>query len=281
MWFLLTAIFGVVAYQLAKTKDKKYRPLTLKAGEEVVVRTGPTALQLLDRAVGLGRKPPLPLLRAAYHEATASGNPALVKMVKAVAKSWVAPQEQVGVGQVQPSTEEQSAWTDNPPPDADGDPESWGELANPAQAPAVAVVTTPRCPIDGVDPSKWASFCEALRTRKPAWGSDSHLGAWEHRKTRLRQLGIDPDTLATEDAQYEALCRDISDYNHTCNQLVRDFAGTEVQVADAKHPVTPSGVLGLLKAAGPKGAEGWLRNPGDRTKFPRTTEVFLRCNGTF
>lgn len=166
--------------------------------------------------------------------------------------------------------------------DFDGSPESWGDYANPEQ---VGVPSAPRstqsCPLEGVDPEAWVGFCENLRTRKPAWSSDKHLGAYEHRKTRLRQLGIPEEQLVDQESQYQALCTDIADYFANCSQLIRDWEGKIVNIGGAMHPVTPSGVLALLKAAGPKGAEGWLSSDKDRERFPGTTELFVRCNGRF
>lgn len=273
MFYLFAVLVGFVGFQLGRSKDKNHPPIKLLSAGAVELPPEPpplSFLDVLDRVMGSDRPPSLQLLQAAYQEAVATGNEEMVYVVKDIARNMFPPV---------PAPQEQQ-----PPEDGDevldeenGSAEEWGELANPDVAEPVAKVV----PIDGVDPDSWSTFCEALRTRKPEWSSDNHLGTYEHRKTRLRQLGIDASALNTEQAQYDALCADIADYHRNCNKMVKDFVGSQVEVGGSKHPVTASGVLGLLKAAGPKGAEGWLRNVEDRTRFPRTTEVFLRCNGSF
>lgn len=156
------------------------------------------------------------------------------------------------------------------------------EMANPG--PVAATIRAPAVappPIDGVEPDEWQAFAKALHTKDPTYRSDRHLGAYEHHRQRLRALGIPEAQLATEDGQYQALCSDVADYTKKCKGLISDFTGDAVEVNGQVHPITMSGLLGVLKAAGPAGAEGWLKNPEDRAKFPRTTETFLRTNNCF
>lgn len=276
MWILLVASLCVAAYQLGKTKDPKYAPLQLKSGGPLPGQAN-SALAILDRVIGAGTIPTVGLLRAAFAEAINTGDPAIVEMVR-MASRTLQPGSVATAGE---STSQESVGVGaEVAEEFDGNPDSWGESANPSQmGVSASPPVTSECPLDGVSHSSWLAFCEALRTRKPEWTSNTHHGAWEHRKTRLADLGINADTLSTEKDQYDALCADMEDYY--CRPIVKMFAGSVVDINGSKQVITPSGMLGLLKAAGTKGAEGWLNNPSDRVKFPRTTEVFIRCNGSF
>ncbi len=150
-----------------------------------------------------------------------------------------------------------------------------------SQHKAAPVEKMPTSPIEGVDPGEWSAFAEALHTKDPGFKTERHVGAYEHHRQRLRALGIPDSQLATEDGQYQALCADVTDYTTRCGDLIRNFTGDQVVIDGKPHPVTMSGVLGVLKAAGPQGAAQWLANPDDRTKFPRTTDTFLRTNNCF
>lgn len=147
--------------------------------------------------------------------------------------------------------------------------------------PGTTEVEWGKPPIPGVEESDWRQFVDSLATRDVGYCTDNHVGVFEHNRRRLRQLEIPEDSLADVGTQYEALCRDLSDYYARCAKLIADYTGDVVEVSDSKVPVTLSGVLGLLKSAGPKGAESWLTNEADRKSFPATTETFLRVNGCF
>lgn len=277
-------LVGVITFAGFKLGRSKVKPV--KVGE--YVPSQPLRyLRLLDRTVATGATPSIKLLQFAYQEAVQLGDPSIIEVVRSVARSLLnpAPQEQVGVGQelaVQTDDDER-AWKEPSPEDGDADPESWGELANPSQVPtaAVAPVALTPSPIDTVSQTDWQAFCDVLRTKKPEWSNESHLGAFEHRRTRLRHLGIAEESLSDLASQCKALGSDIAAYYRDCPKLLSAHVGRLVDVNGAKYPITMSGVLGLLKAAGPKGAEGWLQNPEDRKRFPNTTDVFTRCNGRF
>lgn len=277
---LFASFLGFVGFKLGKQKD--FKVLTTK---EPVVGYLPEPkprynhLAVLNKALRAGRQPPFALLQAAYAEAHQLQDVRLVEAVKNVARQYMppAPQEQTQV-----PAEGPPEGLDDTGDEFDGNPESWGEFANPDQegVPSAPRSTPSRaCPLDGVDPACWMEFTEALRTRKPQWASDNHLGAYEHRRSRLKQLGIPETTLADEEGQYQALCADISDYAKS--SLLQKWAGQAIDIDGVNHTITASGVLGLLKAAGPKGAEGWLNSSEDRKRFAGTTDVFVRCNGRF
>lgn len=134
-------------------------------------------------------------------------------------------------------------------------------------------------PLDGVEADDWQSFCKALETQTAGHKSGRYVGRFEQNQTRLRQLGIDTPTTAED--EYKALVLDMSNYWEDETKFIQDSSGEVVALSGQDHPVTPSGILGLLKAAGPQGARSWLGNAEDRERFPRTTETFLRTNGCF
>lgn len=134
-------------------------------------------------------------------------------------------------------------------------------------------------PLDGVEVDDWQSFCSALATKETGHKSDRYVGKYEQNINRLRQLGI--ETPATAEDEYKTLVVDMTNYWDSEQKLIQDSAGEVVTLNGQEHPVTPSGILGLLKAAGPQGARSWLDNEADRGRFPRTTETFLRTNGCF
>ena len=93
--------------------------------------------------------------------------------------------------------------------------------------------------------------------------------------------------IGSPEAQLAALDADMLDaYKHACSSgLVDEYLGTKVELrvsADVRPAeVTLSGVLGVIQAAGLEGAVQWLEQPVDRTRFPNTTQAFLRTNGVF
>lgn len=134
-------------------------------------------------------------------------------------------------------------------------------------------------PLDGVELDDWSEFVQHLATRQTGFKEGRLAGKYEQNVGRLRQLGL--DVPQGDEAEYKALVADMSDYWDSEAKLIRESAGEVVELSGEQHPVTPSGILGLLKAAGPQGARSWLSNEADRTRFPHTTEIFLRTNGCF
>lgn len=134
-------------------------------------------------------------------------------------------------------------------------------------------------PIENIPSDAWADFVSKLRSQKPDFKTDRHIGCYEHSRQRLKQLGIADPT--TEDAQYDALAKDIADHYESSKPLIDEFSGDAVTLEGKEHPITMSGILALLKSGGAKGAEQWLRQPDNRSKYPRQSELFLRANGCF
>ena len=149
-------------------------------------------------------------------------------------------------------------------------------------------VAAPSSPIGGVGADVWAAFVGRVAREPLTFSAPHHVGQFRARRERLRELGIDPATvIGSPEAQLAALDADMRDaYQHAhASGLVDDYLGTTLHATageDAQPTeVTLSGVLGVIQAAGLEGAVQWLEQPADRTRFPHTTQAFLRCNGVF
>jgi hypothetical protein len=137
-------------------------------------------------------------------------------------------------------------------------------------------------PIEGVGPDEWTEFTTQLRTQEPSFKNERAIGAYHHNIDRLTQLGIEPSSLENnESAQLAAISKDIAEYRKSERKLIDDFGGDLIQIEGKTHPITMSGILGVIKAAGPRNARQWFKDPEDRASHPRTTETFLRTNGVF
>ena len=145
-------------------------------------------------------------------------------------------------------------------------------------------------PIDGVAAHAWLAFVGRVSREPPTFAAARHVGQFRQRRERLLELGIDPTTvIGSPEAQLAALDADMRDaYLHARGSgLVDEYLGTELKVSaggtarPTEVTLTLSGVLGVIQAAGLEGAVQWLEQPDDRTRFPHTTQAFLRCNGVF
>jgi hypothetical protein len=147
----------------------------------------------------------------------------------------------------------------------------------------VAIIIGKNSPLQGVSNEDWEEFVSKLRTQDPSFATDKHIGAYHHNRERLSQLGYEDLTKleSDEQAQYQAIEKDMSDCYQRQAKLIRDYCGDVVSIDGNDHPVTASGLLGLMKSAGVKNAESWLANPDERKTFPHTTKMFLQTNGVF
>lgn len=136
-----------------------------------------------------------------------------------------------------------------------------------------------KSPLDGVDDDSWSFFLEALKTQKPDFKSDRHIGSYHQSLERIRQLGLTPPS--NEGEQLQALVTDLEDCRDSGALLLRQWCGDVVNVGGKEVPITESGLLGVMKTAGVAKTEDWLKNPKDRTKFKMTTDTFLKTNGIF
>ena len=174
------------------------------------------------------------------------------------------------------------------PDPADPAAEVPSPVASPAPAPQTLTVSGRSSPIDGVDGQDWAAFAARVSREQPTFMSQHHVGQFRQRRSRLAELGLDPDQVAQSiEDQHRALDTDMADaYRHACDSgLVAEFQGHVVEVpaqgGSAPIEVTLSGVLGVIQAAGLEGAVEWFERPADRRRFRGTTEQFLRTNGVF
>lgn len=238
-----------------------------------------TAPQSMGRAVSIlmqlvsQRMPVSPgLAQAAYAEAMQMGD---VVTAQQIAIVFLRPQQQPQF---------------QPPPIVIGEEDEAALQETYGQADAVDATSTttfhnqaaPVAPsVSDVSPDEWREFLLCFKTKDAGYKGERHIGAFEHASRRLAQLGVDPSSLTSEEAQYSALDKDLSNYLQTSERLLNDFTGESINVNGEKVPVTRSGVLSLLKAAGPAGAKGWLTEEQQRKSFPTTTEIFKRGNGRF
>lgn len=170
-----------------------------------------------------------------------------------------------------------------PPPGVISAPEM-----NAAPRPATLTVSGRSSPITGIPASEWETFAGRVAREQPTFCSNHHVGKYRQRRSRLAELGIDPDSVAgSEDAQAAAFDADMRDaYHHAMESgLVAEYQGHALEIPSSETSssvrVTLSGVLGVIQAAGLEGAVGWLGNVRDRERFPGTTRAFLRTNGVF
>lgn len=140
-------------------------------------------------------------------------------------------------------------------------------------------VASDESPLEGVETEDWNLFVESLKVEKPEFANERHVGQFFHSRDRLKQLGV--SDVSTSEAQYQALVADVSDSRSRASKLINEYAGDAVSIGGSDHSITESGILGLIKSAGIRGAHEWLSREEDRKRFPRTTETFLKTNGVF
>lgn len=144
----------------------------------------------------------------------------------------------------------------------------------------------PGSPIASVPDDAWRMFVMRLEREDPTFSSSRHVGQYRQCRDRLEELGIDPrKVLDSAQAQRSALDVDLADAHHHAVEggLLAEHVGRRVVVPgrDAPEAITLSGVLGVIQCAGLDNATNWLERPGDRKRYPHTTQAFLRANGVF
>lgn len=160
------------------------------------------------------------------------------------------------------------------------DPPTQEDQSQQPQQDVVGTVIGKNSPFDGVSNDDWSRFVDRLATQPEDFKSDRHVGRYHHSRSRLRQLGLDPDSL-TPDQQYDALVADLTDNEKQARALIGEYICRPLTVNGRDCIITMSGLLALLKSAGPDKARSWLENEADRTQFPKTTEMFLQGNEIF
>lgn len=286
---LLAALMGLVGYSVGRSSksgsivsgaertDFVWVPEDSSRGipghwerERLKKPTAQSAVAILMQLVNQ-RLPVSPgLAQAAWKEAMQSGDTTTAQQIAVV--FFPPPQQQFAP----------------PPPIMVGEEENAAlEQAYGDAEPMKATSTTihhgapPSPVVQDVSPDEWKEFLLCFKTREPSYKGERHIGAFEQSARRLSQLGLDPTALTNEEAQYQALDKDLNNYLQSSERLLNDFTGESVSVNGEKVCVTRSGILALLKAAGPAGAKGWLTEEHQRKTFPHTTEIFQRGNGRF
>lgn len=248
------ALVGLVAFAAHVTK-KSPAPVVKTGGvfQTQILDDGslPPNLQRLVWAMKSGMQPEQWLVDAAMNEAYEAGNWPLITQL----------------ARIFPCTLKQAE------PEKPAVPE--------AQTDRIGTVIGRNSPFDGVPNDAWTKFVDNLATEKDDYRGERHVGRYHHSKARLRELGIDPDTIGTPDQQYDALVADLSDLNQRAKELIEEFQFQSVNVRGQSCPMTLSGLLGLLKSAGPARARSWITNPADRDQYKMTTDMFLATNGMF
>lgn len=173
-----------------------------------------------------------------------------------------------------------------PPPGAGmGAPPPQG-MATAAPPPPPIQISQALSPIPGIPDAAWGALTDRLRRGDPMFASKKRVGQYHQSRTRLAELGFDPESLVGQsDVQESALAADLVEALSRAQRSERIAAalGQPVEVPDMlERPiVTLSGLLGLLSVGGTSGAEGWLGSMSDRRRFPFTTNLFLQTNGIF
>lgn len=172
--------------------------------------------------------------------------------------------------------------------------------AQPQKKGAPSVV---KSPFHGVSDAQWRAYLKAL-------GEPGHqrrvsgrlgLGAFLFGYPRLADLGlarnvrrvdnqgkqvwagdfIPPLSLALflDDPRVQLRVMAVSAQDHApkIKALYGTYAGKEIEGQKA----TISGLLAVAHRAGLKGLGSWLKNPGDRQKYPNTTAAYKAANGIF
>ena len=157
----------------------------------------------------------------------------------------------------------------------------------PGAAAVMAAASRPvSSPIVGIAHESWDALCKTLAIDHPDHDSDRRVGKYSARKSRLEQIGIDPQTIVgSSDAQDDALCADLADAHARLEKkgVLQKVIGRAVRIPDMDTPVSISlsGMLGLTAVAGVDGATKWLTHEEERKRFPHNTNIFLRANGIF
>lgn len=220
------------------------------------------ALEELQRVIRSGNQPDEYLVEEACSEAFAYGR---VDLAIAISEAW--PSTYGEDPQEEPSP-------DPPSPSADGEDKSDippTESKPPEGFPRVS------SPLKGVTDDAWNEFVDGMRTEEVSFSTEKYIGAFRYRKERFVALGGGDGY----EKQYDAFQRDmVAQYTQgRAKALIDKYAGLPLPGEEGTI-VTPSGILALAKAAGPK-AESWITDKDIRKDFPGTTGLFNTVNGIF
>lgn len=161
--------------------------------------------------------------------------------------------------------------------------------ATPTPAPEIAAKPVVS-PFRGVTDAQWSALLDKLARADAGFTSDKRIGRYHQSRTRLAELGYEPDTIVGNlDLQNAAIAADLVDGMARLQAKgLQGKVGTKVTIPPCanepkttEHAISLSGLLGLLSVAGAQGAAGWLASAEDRARFPYTTSLFVATNGMF
>lgn len=128
-------------------------------------------------------------------------------------------------------------------------------------------------PLKGVSDADWTRYVEAMKSGT----GDGPDGYFHFNPRRLQKLGF--SDLGDYSTQVSILVADTLD-NLQRGKSFLDNVGSTVVIDGQTHIASASGLLAVIKAAGPS-APQWLANENDKKRFPETTALFLRANNCF
>lgn len=271
MWIPLAVGLAMIGFMLGRSKKGAISvgENRERVGAKYVLdtpRRQPTPLEILKHFLARRIRPSEQLVAAACQQAYDMGN---YDLVDAIVKAY-----EHSCQSQHPHASEAPA---SPPAPAPATPDAPASAADQSVPPAPGPRSL-KSPIEGVSDDEWSNFAAVMKTDDPTFETDRHLGAYHQRKDRLSKLSLSPGK--DEDSQYEAFVADCLDHMRQ-KKLIYDNVAAHVEVNGETHVVSVSGFLGLMKVAGPQNAVHWINNPEDQKNFPKTTEVFLRCNNCF
>jgi len=134
----------------------------------------------------------------------------------------------------------------------------------------------PPSPLPGISNEEWGDFLRSMETESPDYSSDVAAGCFRQRR----------DTCAAIPADREGQAAAFSAYMATAYQdqapLINEHSTSEIPIGSEKIIATPSGILAVIKSAGPKNARKWFTATSEkRAKYPETIKAFQRANGIF
>lgn len=284
MIFFLLGL-SALAFAIGRRGDHPAAPRAVVSGGGPVFPAHPAfpqsaALGLIDACLRTNVMPSPDLVTSAMRDAMTLGRPDVARFLFSVFGP-----------SVQAATELASARNANPPPAPPGHgpvqhASSRAAAPAPASAPAQTVTVSGRSsPIDGVPNERWCELVDALECAPCELETASHVGAYRLRKDRLSELGVTA-IAGDKPSQYKALEANLADsYKHLRDSgmldRVNEFVDVPTERGVEKLPITLSGMLGVVQAAGLEGAVSWMDSAEDRRKFRGTTAQFMRTNGVF
>lgn len=157
-----------------------------------------------------------------------------------------------------------------------------------------------KSPFENIANLAWTSFSRAMARTENDVTPTNHIGIFSLAYPRLAKLGkvtnlrkekvgekqlwtgefVAPLTLEkllqSPSLQYSLFVESLKQYD----QALQKFETWIGKTAEGKR-ITRSGLFALVHKGGVDGARAWLASPGDRNKYPHTTEAFKTATEIF